>query len=138
VLFVHNTTTTKADIEAAQIWNPKVYWASCPNANLYIENRLPNYQSFLDSNAKVTLGTDSLTSNWQLSIIDEVLAIQKYCSYVPLEVCLQWATINGAEALSYDDFLGSITIGKQPGLVNIDVEKRADKFVLKSSNVQMI
>ncbi len=138
VLFVHNTTTTKADIEAAQIWNPKVYWASCPNANLYIENRLPNYQSFLDSNAKVTLGTDSLTSNWQLSIIDEVLAIQKYCSYVPLEVCLQWATINGAEALSYDDFLGSITIGKQPGLVNIDVEKRADKYVLKSSNVQVI
>jgi len=138
VLFVHNTTTTKADIEAAQTWNPKVYWASCPNANLYIENRLPNYQLFLDTNTKVTLGTDSLTSNWQLSIMDEVMTIQKYCNYVPLEVCLQWATINGAEALGYDDFLGSLTIGKQPGLVNIDIKQIADKFVLQSSKVQMI
>jgi cytosine/adenosine deaminase-related metal-dependent hydrolase len=42
-LFVHNTLTNKADIGAAQSWSEKVYWATCPNANLYIENRLPHY-----------------------------------------------------------------------------------------------
>jgi cytosine/adenosine deaminase-related metal-dependent hydrolase len=36
-LFVHNTLTNKADIGAAQSWSEKVYWATCPNANLYIE-----------------------------------------------------------------------------------------------------
>ena len=30
-----------ADIEAAQAWSNNVFWASCPNANLYIENKVP-------------------------------------------------------------------------------------------------
>ena len=41
-LFVHNTLTTREDVKAAQAWNKEIYWATCPNANLYIENRLPN------------------------------------------------------------------------------------------------
>ncbi|MEO1435501.1 MAG: amidohydrolase family protein, partial [Bacteroidota bacterium] len=69
-LFVHNTLTSKADIVAAQAWSENVFWATCANANLYIENRLPNYQAFIDTKAKLTIGTDSLTSNWQLSIIE--------------------------------------------------------------------
>ncbi|MCP4443651.1 MAG: amidohydrolase family protein [Aureispira sp.] len=115
-LFVHNTLTTKEDIEAAQQWNPNTYWATCPNANLYIENDLPNYQAFLDSNAKVTVGTDSLTSNWQLCILDELKAITKYQSYVPFETLLKWATLNGAEALGFEKDLGSIEVGKTCGL----------------------
>lgn len=119
-IFVHNTMTTKQDIQAAISWNPNCYWATCPNANLYIENRLPDYKIFCDSNAKVTIGTDSLTSNWQLSVWEEIQTIRKYQSYLPLETLLTWATINGAEALGYEERLGSITIGKQPGLVHIE------------------
>jgi cytosine/adenosine deaminase-related metal-dependent hydrolase len=115
-LFVHNTMTTKADIEAAMEWSTKVYWATCPNANLYIENRLPYYQHFIDKNAKVTIGTDSLTSNWQLSIWEEIKTIHKYASYVPLHQLIQWATMNGAEALGYEDELGSFEAGKKPGI----------------------
>lgn len=120
-LFVHNTMTTKADIEKAHTWNKNCYWATCPNANLYIENRLPNYQHFLDTNAKVTIGTDSLTSNWQLSIVEEMKAIAKYQSYIPLNTLLTWATLNGAEALGYEDELGSLEIGKKPGLVLLNM-----------------
>ena len=112
--------TTKQDIQAAISWNPNCYWATCPNANLYIENRLPDYKIFCDSNAKVTIGTDSLTSNWQLSVWEEIQTIRKYQSYLPLETLLTWATINGAEALGFEERLGSITIGKQPGLVHIE------------------
>ena len=115
-LFVHNTLTTVADIQAAQTWSSQVYWATCPNANLYIENDLPNYQAFLDTDAKVTIGTDSLTSNWQLCILDEMKAISKYQSYVPFETLLRWATLNGAEALGFEQDLGSITVGKHCGL----------------------
>lgn len=115
-LFVHNTLTTAADIQAAQAWSDEVYWATCPNANLYIENDLPNYQAFIDHNARMTIGTDSLTSNWQLSILDEMKAIAKYQSYVPFETLLEWATLNGAKALGFEEDLGSIEVGKSCGL----------------------
>jgi len=117
-IFVHNTLNTAEDITAAQAWGKNgVYWATCPNANLYIENRLPNYQLFIDAGAKMTIGTDSLTSNWQLSMLEELKTISKYQSYVPLTTLLTWATINGAEALQFEEDLGSISIGKRPGLV---------------------
>ena len=116
-LFVHNTFTAKEDIEAAHNWSGNVYWATCPNANLYIENRLPNYKAFIDSQAMMTIGTDSLTSNWQLSILEEMKTISKYQSYVPFDTLLEWATINGAKALGMDDELGSLEIGKSPGVL---------------------
>ena len=118
-LFVHNTLTTRDDIRAAQSWSEQVYWASCPNANLYIENRLPDYQAFLDTDGRVTIGTDSLTSNWQLSVLEEIKTIARYQSYVPFETLLQWATLNGAQALGFDDTLGSFEVGKKPGVLSL-------------------
>ncbi|MGH1336319.1 MAG: amidohydrolase family protein [Aureispira sp.] len=115
-LFVHNTLTTSEDIQAAQAWSDEVYWATCPNANLYIENRLPNYQFFIDNSARMTVGTDSLTSNWQLSILEELKTIARYQSYVPFETLLEWATLNGAKALGMEDRLGSMEAGKNCGL----------------------
>ncbi|TXF85457.1 amidohydrolase family protein [Neolewinella aurantiaca] len=117
-LFVHNTLTDAEGIRAATEWAQNgVYFATCPNANLYIENRLPRYDVFIDAGAKVTVGTDSLTSNWQLSILEELRTISKYQSYVPFTTMLTWATINGAEALQFDDELGSLETGKRPGLL---------------------
>ena len=117
-LFVHNTLTSRAAILAAEEWGKNgVYWATCPNANLYIENRLPRYDRFLDTGAKVCIGTDSLTSNWQLDILEELKTISKYQSTVPFTDLLQWATLNGAEALQLDAQLGSLEVGKQPGLL---------------------
>ncbi len=125
-LFVHNTLTSVADIRFAQDWNPQTYWATCPNANLYIENRLPLYQNFLDTDAKVTIGTDSLTSNWQLSILEEMKTIARFQSYVPFETILKWASLNGAEALGFEADLGSLEVGKKPGvnlIYNTDAEQ---------------
>ena len=119
-IFVHNTLTEEADIIAARQWNEAIFWATCPNANLYIENRLPSYNKFLNTGAKVTIGTDSLASNWQLSIWEEIKTIKKYQSNLSLETLLTWATINGAEALGYADRLGSFDIGKRPGIVLLE------------------
>ncbi|MEZ4918662.1 MAG: amidohydrolase family protein [Saprospiraceae bacterium] len=126
-LFVHNTLTTIEDIEAAHAWGPNCYWATCPNANLYIENRLPNYQAFIDTQARVCIGTDSLTSNWQLSILEEMKAIARYQSYVPFSTLIRWATLNGAQALGFDDRIGSFDKGKTPGILlleNLDTDFR--------------
>ena len=121
-LFVHNTMATPADIQAAQAWSDKVYWATCANANLYIENRLPHYNYFIDNNARMTIGTDSLTSNWQLSVLEEMKTIARFQSYIHFDTLLRWATLNGAEALGFEEELGSIEVGKKPGLnlLNLD------------------
>ena len=121
-LFVHNTETTAEDIARAHDWNHRTYWATCANANLYIENRLPNYKAFVDADAKMTIGTDSLTSNWQLSILEEMKTIMRYKSFLPFETLITWACKNGAEALGYEDQLGTIEVGKNPGLVHIDAK----------------
>ncbi len=134
-LFVHNTLTNEDDLKTALDWSKNTFWASCPNANLYIENRLPNYKFFIDAKAKVTLGTDSLTSNWQLSILEEMKTINRFQSYIPFETLLQWASINGAEALGFDDELGSFEVGKTPG---INLLENFDGQLSDKTNVQRI
>lgn len=120
MLLVHNTFTTEEDI----LWasetlrhsgNMQLYWCTCPNANLYIENKLPAYHHFLKTNSKVTVGTDSLASNWSLSILDELKTIARHCPSIPFQTLLTWATKNGAEFLGLNE-LGTIEKGKKPGL----------------------
>ncbi len=117
-LLVHNTLSSNFDIAMANSFgNAKnTFWATCANANLYIENRLPNYDLFLQNSANMTIGTDSLTSNWQLSVLDELKTIARYQSFIPFQTLLKWATINGAHALGFADDMGSIAVGKTPGI----------------------
>lgn len=129
-LFVHNTQSSLADIERAQRWNDHVYWVTCPNANLYIENRLPDYTKFIDTGATVCIGTDSLTSNWTLSVLEEMISIKKYQSYLDDLEIIRWGTLNGAKALGFDTNLGTIEKGKSPGINLIKLEVIDHKFTL--------
>ncbi len=119
-LMVHNTVSDYEDIVAAENHLSRAYWVTCPNANLYIENSLPNYDHFRKAGSKIAIGTDSLTSNWQLSMLEEMKTILKYKSSISFDEVLTWATLNGAEALDVSETLGSIEPDKTPGLVHID------------------
>lgn len=114
ILLVHNTFTAKEDIAWANQFSKYIYWAFCPNANQYIEGKQPNYSLFL--NEKCTIGTDSLASNWSLSVLDELKTITKNSPQIPLETLIKWATFNGAEFLGITHQFGSIEKGKQPGI----------------------
>jgi cytosine/adenosine deaminase-related metal-dependent hydrolase len=63
------------------------------------------------------IGTDSLASNWSLSILDEMKTIQKFFPHIELKEILLWATKNGANALQMEDRLGTFEKGKHPGVV---------------------
>ena len=104
-----------ADISICGDQISNLYWCTCPNANLYIENKLPNYNNFIKENVCVTIGTDSLASNWSLSVLDELKTISKYFPEIPLQTLLLWATKNGANYLGFRH-LGVIEKGKKPGL----------------------
>jgi cytosine/adenosine deaminase-related metal-dependent hydrolase len=118
-LLVHNTQTTKAEVDFAMEQHPDLYWCLCPNANLYIENTLPDVTMLAAAKLKITLGTDSLASNHQLSILDEMRVLQKHKN-VPFQDLLGWATINGAEYLGIEGAFGSFDVGKKPGVLLLE------------------
>ncbi|TAH09878.1 MAG: hypothetical protein EAZ12_05635 [Sphingobacteriia bacterium] len=121
ILLVHNTESNPQDILMANqqaIQNDqRIFWCLCPNANLYIENKMPPIELLRRYNANVIIGTDSLASNHQLSILSELKTIQQHFTEIPLEELLQWATYNGAKALNLDHQFGSFEKGKKPGVL---------------------
>ncbi len=124
-LLIHNVATTGNDYEAAEAHLSKLSWVLCPNSNLQIGDVLPPVDMFYRRNAHVAIGTDSLASNTRLSVLEELKTITQHFPQIPLQILLRWATLNGARALQKEKELGSIEIGKRPGLVlieNVDLQ----------------
>jgi cytosine/adenosine deaminase-related metal-dependent hydrolase len=115
-MLVHNTYTSLKDIYFILRSGRAVTWCFCPNANLYIENRLPKIEMFQYHDFNITLGTDSLASNKNLCILSELKTLHSNFSSLALTDTIKWATINGAKFLGIDDKFGSIEKGKKPGL----------------------
>ncbi|GAA4744817.1 amidohydrolase family protein [Flavisolibacter ginsenosidimutans] len=129
IILVHNTFTTQEDIDyvigsrqSAVGSKPQTFFCLCANANQYIEGAMPPVDLFRKNKCNLVLGTDSLASNWSLSILNEIKTIRKYFPQVSLEEMLRWATVNGAMALNMEDDLGSFEKGKKPGVVLIEEE----------------
>lgn len=116
LMLVHNTFTNSEDITAAIHSKKDIHWCFCPNANLYIEQRLPDIDLFLNSGFNITTGTDSLASNDKLCILSELKTIKEHLSELPSSQLIRWATLNGAEFLGIESKFGSIEKGKMPGL----------------------
>lgn len=117
LILVHNTFSCGEDVEAVQGKFRKAYWCLCPNANLYIENRLPDIAMLCAHTDDICIGTDSLASNHQLSVLAELETIKNYHPGISWEQLLRWGTYNGARALNMSDRIGSIERGMQPGLL---------------------
>ncbi|MBK7432793.1 MAG: amidohydrolase family protein [Chitinophagaceae bacterium] len=125
IISVHNTFTSPEDIfHCKSNLQPSPFninFCLCPNANLYIENTLPPLDLLRENDVSIILGTDSFASNHQLDILEEIrIILNQTGGSVKLEEALQWATLNGAKALRFDDRLGSFEKGKTPGIVLID------------------
>jgi len=124
VLLVHNTFTKEEDVAFASlesgVWSLELFFCLCVNANQYIEQAVPPVDMFCKNNCQLVIGTDSLASNWSLSVMDELKTITKHFPDIPLSELLQWATVNGARALQMDEVLGSFEKGKQPGVLLIE------------------
>ncbi len=116
ILMVHNTCTNLKDIYFIKRFDRKIHWCFCPNANLYIEGRLPKVDLFLGQGFNITLGTDSLASNNKLCILSEMRTLQEKYPSLSTPKLMEWATINGAKYLGIDKQFGTIEPGKTPGL----------------------
>ena len=142
IILVHNTYSSEEDIQFAKhqskINNQELFFCVCPNANLYIEGKMPPFNLLRKNNCNIVIGTDSYASNWSLNMLDEIRRIQHESAFtISTEEILQWATINCARALEMDDTLGSFEKGKQPGVVLID-ELVNQNITVKSSAKRLI
>ncbi|HVW12929.1 MAG TPA: amidohydrolase family protein [Mucilaginibacter sp.] len=116
ILLVHNTCTNLKDIYFIKRFDRRIHFCFCPGANLYIENKLPKIELFVDQGFNITLGTDSLASNTKLCILNEMRLIQEKFPAINTRTLLEWATVNGARFLGIADEKGTIEAGKTPGL----------------------
>jgi len=118
VLLVHNLTSGMVDWQVAQniaqIRNLELFLVTCPRSNMFIHGKIPDYSTW-PKDLPICIGTDSLASNFDLSVFRELLFLTQHSPFLFTDV-LPWATINGAKALGLEDRLGSFDLGKTPGV----------------------
>ena len=118
LILVHDVVTNGEDLHVANTAEaPRVYFCLCPNANKYISDRLPNLELLMSSGVPLVVGTDSLASNRELSILGELKTLLAAFPSVGTPTLLKWATSNGAGALRLQEVLGSFDPGRKPGIV---------------------
>ncbi|ERJ61183.1 amidohydrolase family protein [Sphingobacterium paucimobilis] len=134
VILVHNTYTSLKDLDFIRRMGRDVVMCICPKANLYIEDALPKVSIFEQNGCEIAIGTDSLASNDTLSVLDELKVLHKHFPELDFNQTLKWATINGAKALTLEESLGSLEVGKTPGLLlvkNMNHFKVTDKIEIE-------
>ncbi len=140
LLLVHNTFTAAADIATLKMQRPEknTFFVLCPRSNQYIEDALPPLPLFEKEKGVICLGTDSLASNHRLSVISEMIELQKHFPEIRMNDLISWATMNGARALEMDKHLGSFTPGKQPGINLITGADLKNRKLTANSRVKVL
>ncbi len=118
VLLVHECCLTAEGAKLARQRLEHPYLAVCPLSNIFIHNTLPPIPVMRESGIPICVGTDSLSSNDDLCMVDELRALQDAFD-VPMQELLTWASLNGARFLNKANVMGTIEPGKKPGLVRI-------------------
>ncbi len=138
VLLVHNIYSSAEDLDFAKgaIKNP--YFVICPKSNLFLEKKIGDVPMMMRKGLTVCLGTDSLSSNDSLSMVEEMYALQNYYPEISLEDIIKFATINGAKALGLDG-CGVIAPGKNAGLTLItNIDYKSMRLTAKSTSKRLV
>ncbi|MDD4748324.1 MAG: amidohydrolase family protein [Salinivirgaceae bacterium] len=140
VLLVHNIHATPKDWDYVQAIAKRnalsIFAVTCPRSNEFIHAVLPNYDCW-PTEIPVCIGTDSLASNADLSVFNEMVFLKEKTN-LSFETLLKWATINGAKALKMDQRFGSIEVGKTPGLNLISGIDYSKMKITESSSIRRI
>jgi cytosine/adenosine deaminase-related metal-dependent hydrolase len=137
LILVHNTFIERDHIEKLRKRN-NVSYCLCPNSNLFIEKTLPPVELLAGEGCEIIIGTDSLSSNSKLNILEELKTLQINFPLLILEDLIRWATINGARALGEDYWAGKIEPGMKPGLLLVQDIDLTNLKLLPESNVRRL
>jgi cytosine/adenosine deaminase-related metal-dependent hydrolase len=93
----------------------------CPRTHAAFGHRPYPLQRLLAHGVPIALGTDSLASNPDLSVLAELRFIHRHYPDVRGDVLLRMATLAGAEALGWSDETGSLVSGKSADLIIVPI-----------------
>jgi cytosine/adenosine deaminase-related metal-dependent hydrolase len=117
LLGVHGVYLNLADIK--KIRQARSFLCICPRSNQYTGTGKAPIKKFLNHQIPLCLGTDSLASNEDLNLWNEMRALKKFFPFLPYPFILRMATLNGARALGFGQTHGSIERGKKACLIYI-------------------
>lgn len=114
-LAVHCVNVDDEDIEILSERDVSV--CTCPRSNFFLKVGKAPIRKFLDNGINVCIGTDSIASNRDLNILNELKFAREFYTDVSDGELLKIATLNGAKALGFDNVCGSIEKGKDADLI---------------------
>ena len=127
LILAHCVKLTSEDIQKMKGLDLSV--SHCPISNLKLGCGIANIKGFIENGINLSLGTDGQGSSCNLDMFEVMkftALLQKginedACLFPAYEI-LKMATINGAKALSLEDKIGSIEVGKCADLIVIDTD----------------
>lgn len=138
ILLVHEVCMDKEGAETVKAKMNNAYVALCPRSNMFIHNELPPVEMMRSAGLKLTVGTDSLSSNDSLDIVEELFCLQENFPQIPIGEMFVWACRNGAKFLSKADTIGHIAPGMKPGIVAINNITSEGKLTASSVSTRIV
>jgi cytosine/adenosine deaminase-related metal-dependent hydrolase len=100
-LLVHCNYLTDADVELLAESGASVVF--CPRSHHYFYHTDHPVMRLVEKGINVAIGTDSLASNWSLSLLDELKFLARTQPCIRPETLFDMVTYNGAKALGLEE-----------------------------------
>ena len=127
-LAVHCTLVNRDDIRILR--SKDVAVAHCPKSNAKLGCGIAPLADLLHEGVRIGLGTDSPASSNIMDMFDEMRtmlflhrAVERDVGVLDAQQCVRIATLGGAEALGFEDQVGSLEPGKYADLIGVDVSR---------------
>jgi hypothetical protein len=119
VALIHALGLSRGDYDMIATRGAKIVWS--PRSNVYLYGKTLNVSYLLDAGITVALGTDWLPSGSATMAREAVCGayIMNESYGIALEPKVLWemATINGAIVAGFEDYLGSLEVGKLADII---------------------
>ena len=126
LLIVHAVHVSDNEIDLLKSHHVSV--CSCPRSNVQINvGGTAPVEKYIKAGLNVCLGTDSLASNEDLNLWNEMTFFKTLHPQVPDQAIIEMATLNGARALGFDREIGSIEKEKDGALIRVESVKPIEK-----------
>lgn len=137
-LLAHCNYLTDADVTILAESGASVVF--CPRSHHYFYHTNHPVLQLVERGINVAIGTDSLASNWSLSLLDELRFLARTQPHIRPEALLDMVTCNGAKALGLKQ-VGRLEKGWQADIIAVQIPndgRPAIEQILDSSSENLL
>lgn len=132
-LVIHGSFLNEGDWQLLAGRRDRMSVVYCPRTNSFFKHGRYPLAEMLSAGVRVAIGTDSLASNPDLSLLAELRHVLREHPTLPPEEVLNLGTLAGAKSLGLADRLGSIAPGKDASLAIAELDNPADPWSFLTS-----